>query len=155
MNVVGAGKDRYAWVGEIVRPERWFPMRAHSIALQMRARVPRGKVLTLAPAWPVEAGLGIYPEFATGPFAWRTAHHLPALRRREFDLIAPEDLPGFLENDAPAAILTGFESGGLEKPLIRYATEHAYEVVDFGKDRRLWIAPGAGAGAPDHAAADR
>jgi len=141
LEVTARDKDRYAWTKEILRPERWFAVRMHVTAMQMREHVQNGKVLTLAPAWPIEAGLRIYPEFATGPFAWRSAHHLAAEKRREFRMVGPDDLPDFLQTDPPAAILTGFETAELEAPLIRFAAEHAYRVVDIGKGRQLWVAP--------------
>jgi hypothetical protein len=135
-------KDQYAWIREIARPERWFPVRAHRIAQQIRGHVATGgKVLTLAPAWPIEAGLRIYPEFASGPFAWRSAPYLAPEQRRKFRMIAPSDLPALLENDAPAAILTGFEDRPLEKPLFQFAERHGYQPVELGKGRQLWVAP--------------
>jgi hypothetical protein len=141
LELTALAKDRYAWVDEIRRPERWFAIRAHATAQRIREHVPSGKVLTLAPAWPIEAGLAIYPEFASGPFAWRSAPHLNIEQRRALHLIGPDDLAGFLAHDPPAAILTGFESSELEKPLRRFATEHGYGVVDLGKDRQLWVRP--------------
>src|SRR6185369_10049608 len=120
LEVTARDKDRYAWTKEILRPERWFAVRMHAMAMQMREHVHNGKVLTLAPAWPIEAGLRIYPEFATGPFAWRSAHHLAAEKRREFRMVGPDDLADFLQSDPPAAILTGFETAELEAPLIRF-----------------------------------
>jgi hypothetical protein len=139
VQIATPGKDRYAWVGEIFRPERWFPVRAHAIAMQIRDHVPAGTVLTLAPAWPMEAGLRIYPEFASGPFAWRTAHHLRPEQRRELHFVAPDDLATFLQRDPPAAILTGFESSDLEEPLRRFASEHDYRAVAIGKGRQVWV----------------
>jgi hypothetical protein len=132
-------KDGYAWIPELARPERWFPVRAHRLAAEIRARVPEGKVLTLAPAWPIEAGLDIYPEFANGPFAWRLAHLLGAPQRVRFHIVAPADLDGFLAKDPPAAVLTGFENDDLEKPLRSYAKDHGYRQIELGKDRLLWV----------------
>ena len=139
LNIHGTEKGGYAWIGELGRPAKWFPMRAHLLGQKMHGIVPAGKVLTLAPAWPIEAGLDIYPEFANGPFAWRSAHLLEATKRAQFRIIAPEDLDDFLARDPPSAILTGFETDELEKPLRHYAERNGYTRVDLGKDRLLWV----------------
>jgi hypothetical protein len=56
-----------------------------------------------------------------------------------YGVIAPADLPAYLEPDPPAAILVGFElenegfslddPGGLELPLEQYARAHGYQAV--------------------------
>ena len=142
MNIAGTGRNGFGWVAEIAQPARWFPMRAHATAQKMRGHLPEGEVLTLAPAWPLEAGLRIYPEFASGPFGWRSARHLRPEQRRALDMIAPDDLPQFLDASPPDGILLGFESDELEKPFLRFATERGYQCVDLGKERQLWIKPG-------------
>ena len=133
------GRDGYAWVANSVTPAMWFPNRARKFADELRRYVERGKVLTLAPAWPLEAGLSIYPEFATGPFAWRSARFVSPERRKRFKLVAPADLESFLQMDPPAAILTGVEDKELEGPLLQYASEHSYRPVKLQKQRTLWI----------------
>jgi hypothetical protein len=133
-----AGPDAYDWLRDIATPSEWFPIRAHALALRMRSVVPEGRVLTLAPSWPLEAGLKIYPEFATAPFAWRAARLLHAERRARFKLIGPAELEQFLAADPPAAVLTGVEDEELEKPLIAYAKQHGYRPVTLGKGQVVW-----------------
>lgn len=138
-NVKDAGADAYQWLGELRTPERWFPFRGRALAKQIREHLSDGKILTLAPAWPLEAGLKIYPEFATGPFAWRAATLLPTERRSHLKMVAPADLDIFLAKDPPAGVLTGFETAALEKPLVRYAERHGFRPVKLGKERILWV----------------
>jgi hypothetical protein len=115
---------------------RWVPEEVDALAAQLKERVNSGKVLTLAPIFPLQAGLEIYPVFVPGPFAWRTAPILSPEKRSRLGLVAPADLDAFLARDPPAAILTGPEKNyegfapddwqGLEKPFVRYAETHGY-----------------------------
>lgn len=107
-------------------PSTWPVFSVHEKAEAIAALLPRGRVLTLAPLFPLEAGREIYPEFATGPFAWRTASLLDPERRAAFGFVAPADLERYLAADPPAAILTGFEHREFDLPLLRYARSHGY-----------------------------
>jgi hypothetical protein len=89
----------------------------------------------------LEGGRQIYPEFATGPFAWRSARFASADDRRRLKLIAPEDLATLLERDPPAALLTGVEEKDLEAPLVAYAESHGYRPQKLTKRRLLWLPP--------------
>lgn len=127
------------WVAESVQPSKWFALKAHASAVEIRALVEPGKILTLAPAWVTEAGLPIYPEFASGPFAWRSAHLMTPERRKRLKMVAPEDLETFLASDPPAAILTGIEDKKLEEPLVEYAKLHGYRLEKLGRKKELWV----------------
>jgi hypothetical protein len=109
-------------------------------AAELRRAVPVGKVLTLAPAVVVEAGLQIYPHFATGPFAWRIAPFVARARRADLRLVGPEDLESLLAADPPAAVMTGYEKRW-EKPLAQFAKSRGYTRTRFGESKFLWIAP--------------
>lgn len=122
-------------------PDEWFGVRVHEYAACIKTHVPHGKVLTLAPAFAIEAGLPTYPEFAIGPFAWRLAHLVEPEIRKRFHIVAPVDLEEFLAKEPPAAILTGVEEEDLEVPLIEYAKAHGYERVQLKKNRELWVKP--------------
>ncbi len=119
----------------------WFPNRVARIGAQIREYSPRGSVLTLAPIYPIEGGLKTYPEFATGPFAWKSAPFVPAERRTRLHVIAPDDLEAFLAAKPPGAVLTGVEDKALEKPLVEYSRAHRFVPVNLGKERTLWIPP--------------
>jgi 4-amino-4-deoxy-L-arabinose transferase-like glycosyltransferase len=132
----------------------WIPVQAHELGDEVAGFVRQGTVLTLAPIFPLEGGLGIYNSLATGPFSWRVAPLLTQEKRREMGLITYGDLGTSLEANPPAAILVGFEAGnegfeqgsigGLEVPLDEYAREHGYtlEVLKTPLTKyevRLWI----------------
>jgi len=129
------------WVLQGAQPAKWFPARAAAVGAEIRDHYPSGRVLTLAPVWPLAGGLDVFPEFATAPFAWRNAHFVPPERRHRLKLIAPVDLESFLAAQAPPAILTGVEDKDLEVPLVTYARSHGYRVVKLKRKRELWLPP--------------
>jgi len=59
-----------------------------------------------AETYVVEAGLPIFPEFASGPFGWRVGHLMSPADRRRYRLVAPADLEEFLSAVKPEAMLT-------------------------------------------------
>ncbi len=122
-----------------IAPSTWPVFSVHEKAEAIAALLPRGRVLTLAPIFPLEAGREIYPAFATGPFAWRTASFIDPGERAVFGFVAPDDLEGYLAADPPAAILTGFEHGEFEQPLLRYARRHGYLSHRLPTRGALWL----------------
>ncbi len=109
-----------------IAPATWPVFAAHAKADAIAGLLPRGRVLTLAPLFPLEAGREIYPEFGTGPFAWRTAPFIGPAERANFGFVGPADLEDYLVDDPPAAVLTGFEHREFEQPLLDYTRRHGY-----------------------------
>ena len=103
------------------------------IAAAMRDAGVDGKVATLAPIIPLEAGLQIYPEFASGPFVYRVGDYLSAAARPLYRTTSPSQVDAFLSADPPAAILTGFE-GALEQPFVDFAERHGYRRYQSTRD---------------------
>ncbi len=101
-------------------PREWFPSKTHRLGVEMKAAVGEGRVLTLAPIYPLEGGANIYEEFAAGPFVWRIAPLVPEKTRRELGIVAEPDLPELLRRKPPRAVFVGFE-GDLEEPFVHYA----------------------------------
>jgi uncharacterized protein (DUF3820 family) len=110
-------------------------------ATRLKKKVPSGKVLTLAPISAIEAGLEIYPAFAVGPFGWRSAEFLEEGQRQRLGIIGPPNVESALENDMPAAIITGNEKPIVEEDLVKFAREHNYRSEPFTKKRLLWLPP--------------
>lgn len=137
-----ARETAIAPLAQWARGEEMFTDKARAFAENLRPQVTRpGRVLTLAPAWAVEAGLPIYPEFATGVFAWRSADLLDPTQRQRYQLVGPTDLEAYLAKQPPAAILTGVEEPELEKPIVDYAKAHGFERRSLKKGRELWLPP--------------
>jgi hypothetical protein len=131
--------------GAVLQPAGWVPMQAHRVGEEIRqlldARGTPGagrRVLTLAPLYPLEGGLAIYPALAAGPFAWRVAPLLPAGERQAFAVVGAADLETLVGRDPPAAVLTGAE-GGLEDALTGYAQAHGYRPVRLSTGLTLWM----------------
>jgi hypothetical protein len=135
-------------------PSKWPPVQVHDFAAGLRDYVPRGRILSLLPMIPLEAGYDVYPFAATGPFSWRTSPLLTVARRAQYRVISPMELPSLLNQFPPDGILTGFEAanagfgrqdlGGLEMPFVDYATQHGYKPVPltagfYGHPIVLWV----------------
>ncbi|MFC3168801.1 hypothetical protein [Paracoccus fontiphilus] len=88
------------------------------------------RVLTINPVYPLEGGLPVYPEFATGPFAYRVADYTPPGLRAHYRMIGPADITAVLQADMPAAILTGFDEK-LEAPLVQFAQANGYRRTEL------------------------
>ncbi|MEZ4555082.1 MAG: hypothetical protein R2854_01275 [Caldilineaceae bacterium] len=57
----------------LFQPAEWRPNKLHAQGQWAMNLVGDGPVLTLSPIPVLEGHAAIYPEFATGPFAWRGA----------------------------------------------------------------------------------
>ncbi len=120
--------------------DRWTPFKVHALAEDIgnavRGSGVSGPIATLVPIYALEAGLDIYPEFATGPFYYRIGDYLTPEERSAFSVTSPSTLDDLFSENPPAAILTGFE-GKLDIPFERYAADKGYDVLPmtFGEDR--------------------
>lgn len=123
-------------------PREWVPIRAHMIGMRLRRIVGTGpgKVLTFAPIYPQEGGLEIYPQFAVGPFAWRSAHLIPAEKRQRLHLVSVFDLDALLAADPPRAIFLRDDDKDINAPLIHFAQTHAFTATKLG-DKTVWLPP--------------
>jgi hypothetical protein len=130
---VGLGPKLYAWQPEpgwqpyqvamsAVLRGRWIPMEIHNLGVTVARDMGNdGPLLTVQPTIALEGGLHIYPQFATGVFAFRAAPTLPADRRIELDMISPNDLPRLLSQSPPRAFLTSHDDADVESPFLDYA----------------------------------
>lgn len=136
---------------DLRHPDRLTPARlGQGAAALAQLVVPGGTVATLSPLYPLQAGLSIYPEFATGPFVWRVADHITPELRASYVRAGPQDLPQLFADPRPAAILTGFDAM-LEAPLEAWARANGYlpqpipEITDRYGTGTLWLPDGPNA----------
>jgi hypothetical protein len=112
---------------------RWTVERVHDdgqrLARQLKELGISGKVATLAPIYPLEGNLDIYPEFASGPFAYRAAQFASPELRKYYRTTSPGEVRDFFKADPPAAILVGFDPK-LEEPMVKFAEENGYRRID-------------------------
>lgn len=136
----------------VFSPHSWTVARVHRYGVAIADRLAQagldGKVATLAPIYPLEGGLPVYPELATGQFAYRSAPYTKPALARYYRAVSPDAIEGFLKDDPPAALLLGFEPE-LEAPMLRFANENGYLRADdlVVKDRYgngvLYMRPGS------------
>ena len=125
-------------IRHLASPQTWTAFKVHQIGQRLRT-FTSANVLTLSPIFPLEGGLEIYPEFATGPFAWRAAPFARDDLKPSLKMTDAKHLEEFLASRPAAAILIGFDTNDLEQPLNTYAKRHNYRLQRLPGDLYLWI----------------
>ncbi len=127
----------------VAQPERWYPAKVHARGERIADLMDGGRVLTLAPIHAMEGGVPTYPEFVTGPLAWRVAHLVPAEERARQHLVTEAELPALLAAAPPRAVLAGFEGDDaeLEQVLLDYAQANGFVPVPLPDEGMLWLSP--------------
>ena len=139
------GLPKYKDVRNVLNVREWYPIKVHRLGIAMADSIREGRVLTLAPIFCLEGGLEIYEEFATGPFAWRTAGFLNERNRKELKMYSSDDLHNLLKERPPRGVLVGFErdffgleGDNLERPFESFAVDKNYKLLKID-GRRLWV----------------
>ena len=129
----------------LFRPSRWESILVHRQGMEIRKYVTRGPVLTLQPIYPLEAGLPIFNELATGPFAWRTAPFLTDRQRHAFHVMDPDNVEDFLRLHPPSAGLTGAEPAEQKLPreMLSFLQANGYLARPVAQHWMLWVSPRA------------
>jgi hypothetical protein len=122
-----------------LHPRNWTPVQTRMLAHELRGVVASGRVLTLSPTIPLEAGLRIYPQLATGPFAWRIGRLLDDASRRRHTILSPGSWLAAL-GEPPAAILVGGERRR-ERGLVRFARRSGYRATRLDDRYTVWVRP--------------
>jgi 4-amino-4-deoxy-L-arabinose transferase-like glycosyltransferase len=125
-------------------PDLWKPRVMHQVGIDIRERVGAGgRVFTLAPVYPLEGGLHIYPPLATGVFAYRTGSLLSAEQRQRQGILSVENFEEILDENPPQGILVGFDVV-IEEEIIAYAIDRGYQPQPLNELLTLWVrSPGA------------
>ncbi|MFN0023034.1 MAG: hypothetical protein ACKVS5_03970 [Parvularculaceae bacterium] len=117
----------------LAKPSSWTVVKIHAAGRALADEIEKagvsGKVLTFLPVYPLEGGLDVYPEFATGQFVYRTGDLTPPDLLALYRTTAPSTVAAFLDADPPAAMLLGFEPD-LEAPMLAYAVSRGYRKVE-------------------------
>lgn len=133
------GLRGYRAYPDFFTPNEWRGIRLHRRMATICADLPPGKVLTLSPILPLEAGLSIYPAFSTGPFAWRISPYLDAAKAARLRIVSPTSLDSLIQGTPPVAVLVGFEESG-EELFSAYARLRGDELRQpWADDRHLWV----------------
>ena len=119
----------------------WKPLVIHQVGMDIREQIGSdGQVFTLAPIYPLEGGLRVYPPMATGVFAFRTGSLLSAEMRQQQGIISRENFEAYLDEDLPEGILVGFDRV-LEEPIIQFAVSREYKPLSMAEGLTLWVRP--------------
>lgn len=103
--------------------------------------LPQGRILTLLP-WRVQMlGRDVYPEFALGEFAWRSAHLLPRKDREKFNLVSPYDLDALLAERPPDGVLLDIEEKELNGPILEWVKAKGFRSQKVSDTGELWLPP--------------
>lgn len=123
---------------------RWFPLEYHQAGVDLATLLgAQTRVLTLAPTLPLEGGLDIYPELATGPFALRVADLVSPEERQRQNLPPVDDLEGWLANQPPRAVLLDVDRNDAadELPIAEIAREGEYIPLRLRDKSVIWMNP--------------
>lgn len=132
-------------------PAEWFPLKVHARGEYVAGLVGARPVLTLAPIYPLEGKAAIYPEFVTGPLAWRVAPLLSPAERQVQGIVGLDELAADLTAQPPRGILTAVDNSDAaeEAPLVAYAEAHGYVPIPLPDEGVLWTSPIAAWGNPE------
>ena len=141
----GQGLRWYWWVMRLPTPGRWTPVVQHEEGRWIRSLTgPAARVLTMESTVPLEAGLDIVPEYATGRFPLLTARFDPAADRSAHDMVGPADLPTLLAKRPPDAVFARVPAT-VDAAFVAYARDHGYRrVLSPDGLNQLWLRPGLG-----------
>ncbi len=137
--MLSAGMNAIAYrnLPDLFTVQKWTPIKIHDRALALREHIPNGVILTLSPIHPLEAGFGIDPSFATGPFAWRISPYVESAKAARLRIQTPRTITMHLDAAPPAGILLGFEKRG-EEMLAEYAVQRGYTRLKLKDGAELW-----------------
>jgi hypothetical protein len=128
----------------IFQPANWVPLQVEDESRWIKQQLGsngEGKVLTLSPIYAVEAGLPIYNEFVTGPFAWRVSHLISADEAAARHWPYAPAIGELLRNDPPMAVLTGAENENIERPIVGQLESLGYRPTKTPYGLTLWQTP--------------
>ena len=105
----------------------------------------------MSPIRVLGAGRGVYPEFATGPFVFRSGDAIGGPQAAVIKAATPATLDALFASRPPAAILTGLEPSWpirADAALTDYARRHGFRPVQAPQGAMLFIRPTNGVEAP-------
>lgn len=128
-------------------PNKWMGEEIHRRGQIVRSVVPDDErhkpVATLSSVYALEAGLPIYPELATGQFAYRIGGLLSEKEMNRYHTVSAETIASLLDDTPPSTIFVGFATE-LDSTLARYAERTGYKKHTVVTDRAHVYAKGPG-----------
>ncbi|MDX2118006.1 MAG: hypothetical protein SFY96_07485 [Planctomycetota bacterium] len=120
---------RWYWqVYRIATPSAWTPTKVARTADWVRENVQgQGRVLTIDPIIPLQAGLRVYPPYATGRFTFHVGKFMTPEERRARRMLWGPQLDEALAADPPAAVMYKSSLEGLAVQLKDAAEARGFE----------------------------
>lgn len=143
------GIPRWYWgVIDLATPRAWVPIEVHATGLWVASQLPPGAhVMTTDPLVPLEGGLDVYPQFATGRFIFHASPLMSSADREKYDMPTGDVLSSLLAREPPGAFLYDKRLEFMVPEFLSYARSHDFNSIDSPDGAyRLWIAPPASAG---------
>ncbi|MBN1436199.1 MAG: hypothetical protein JW936_03920 [Sedimentisphaerales bacterium] len=110
--------------------QTWTPIHMRHIAESFGRQITQpGKIMTLDPLLALQIDRPIYNELLTGTFVLPIADQLTPHQREITHIAAFSDIDTLLEQDPPAAIITGIAHDTLETELVRHATNSTWKAI--------------------------
>jgi len=131
---------RYDYIVELPRLSHWTSVQQRALGERIAAlTTPDALILTTAPIAAIAGGLRVYPEFATGIFAWRAAPILDPLARQRQRLVSPAELEALWARRPPDALLVT-RGDGLVQPLVELGRARGYRPVEMADQSHvIWL----------------
>ena len=130
--------DQYPNLQLLTRPGAWFTVQTRVLGYKIKTIVGDGRVLTVTPLFPLDGGAKIYPEFATGKFAWRVAGFLTPEERQAYKVLSKDDLIEIFESHPPEGILLERNRNIIDF-FETYVRQKGYAPVEISKSLTLWV----------------
>jgi hypothetical protein len=138
------GLPRWYWpVIYLPSPQHWTPLAVHRVGEWVKHNAPaHGRVLTIDPLVPLEAGVDVYQEYAVGRFIMHVGGYATPEQRHRYHLAWGEELDRVLAERPPDAILCKESLAPLVPGITNYATGHGFRAVTSpDAEYRLWVRP--------------
>jgi hypothetical protein len=124
------GLPRWYWQVEYLPfVSDWVPIQVHRTGEWIKDHCPtNARVMTADPVFPLEAGLGAYPEYAVGRFVFHVGSLMNQEDRRRFHMAWGEELDTVMAQSPPDAIFR--HTRVPIAALAQYAQEHRYRRLE-------------------------
>jgi hypothetical protein len=132
-----AHADQYPNLRTLTRPGSWYPIQTRVLGYKINTIAADRRVLTLSPLFVLDGGGRIYPQLATGPFAWRVADLLTEEERHFYQVMSKNDLAEALKKQPTGGILVGLTKDA-EDPLLEFAQIMRYNPFQISDHLVLW-----------------
>jgi hypothetical protein len=134
------------WYWQVIylpTPSAWTPIQVHQVGRWIKHHSPRGaRVLTIDPAFPLEAGMRVERDFAVGRFIMQVGQFMSERERCRQHMAWGEQLDRELATAPPDVFFFHSRTIDQAPQLLRYAQEHHYRhIATADGEFQMWVLP--------------